>query len=49
MRFREKKGGKVVLTGTITVSQSGKSRTVKTTAKDSKGKWVTNTAVFDKQ
>ena len=49
LRFREKKGGMVVLTGTITVSRNGKSRTVRTTAKDSKGKWVSNTAVYDKQ
>src|SRR5438094_495606 len=49
LRFREKKGGKVVLTGTITVSRSSKTRTVKTTAKDSKGKWIANTAVYDKQ
>ena len=49
LAFREKKGGKVVLTGTITVSRSGKSRTVATTGKDSKGKWTHNTAVFDKQ
>ena len=49
MRFREKMGGKVVLTGTITVSRSGKSRTVTTTSKNAQGKWVTNIAVFDKQ
>src|SRR5438128_8585097 len=41
MRFREKMGGKVVLTGTITVSRSGKSRTVTTTSKNAQGKWVT--------
>src|SRR5213082_385124 len=46
MRFREKQGGKVVLTGTITVSRSGKSRTVTTTSKNAQGKWVTNVAVF---
>jgi hypothetical protein len=49
LSFREKKGGKVVLTGTITVSRNGKTRTVTTTAKDSKGKWMHNTAVYDKQ
>src|SRR5258706_14044820 len=49
LRFREEKGGKVVLTGTITVSRNGKSRTVATNGKDSKGKWTHNTAVFDKQ
>jgi len=49
LSFREKKGGKVVLTGTITVSRNGKHRTVTTTAKDSKGKWAHNTAMYDKQ
>ena len=49
LRFREKQGGKVVLNGTITVSRNGKTRTVTTTAKDSKGKWIHNIAVYDKQ
>ena len=49
LAIRAKKGGKVVLTGTIMVSRNGKSRTVTTTGKDSKGKWTTNAAVFDKQ
>src|SRR5438128_6049576 len=44
-----KKAGKVTLTGRITVSRNGKTRTVTTTGKNSKGKWVTNTAVYDKQ
>jgi hypothetical protein len=49
LSIHEKKGGKVVLTGTITVARNGKSRTVTTTGKDSKGKWISNTAVYDKQ
>jgi len=49
LRFREKKGGKVVLTGTIMVSRNGKMRTVRTTGKNAQGKWVANTAVYDKQ
>lgn len=49
LRFHEKKDGKVVLNGTITVSRHGKMRTVRTTAKNAQGKWVTNTAVYDKQ
>ena len=49
LAIREKKGGKVVLTGTITVARNGKSRTVRTTGRNAKGKWVTNTAVYDKQ
>ena len=44
-----KKAGKVTLTGRITVSRDGKTRTVTTTGKNAKGKWVTNTAVYDKQ
>ena len=44
-----KKGGKVTLTGRIVVSRNGKTRTVTTTGKNAKGKWVTNRAVYDKQ
>jgi len=44
-----KKGGKVTTTGQIVVSGDGKSRTVTTTATDSKGKKVKNTSVYDKQ
>ena len=49
LALRAKKGNKVTLTGRITVSRNGKTRTVTTTGKNSKGKWVTNTAVYDKQ
>jgi len=49
LSIREKKDGKVVLTGTITVATNGKSRTVRATAKNAQGKWTTNTAVYDKQ
>jgi hypothetical protein len=49
LALRAKKAGKVTLTGRIVVSRNGKTRTVTTTGKDSKGKWVTNTAVYDKQ
>jgi hypothetical protein len=44
-----RKGGRVTLTGRIVVSANGKTRTVTTTGKDSKGKWLTNRAVYDKQ
>ena len=44
-----KKDGKITLTGRIVVSANGKTRTVTTTGKDSKGKWVSNRAVYDKQ
>jgi hypothetical protein len=43
------KDGKVTLTGRVVVSANGKTRTVTTTGKNSKGKWVTNRAVYDKQ
>ena len=49
LALREKKGGKVVTTGTITVSRDGKSRTVVTNGTDSKGKRFHNKAVYDKQ
>ena len=49
LALKAKKAGKVTLTGRIVVSRNGKHRTVITTGKDSKGKWVTNTAVYDKQ
>jgi len=49
LSIHEKKGGKVVLTGTITVARNGKSRTVRASAKNAQGKWITNTAVYDKQ
>ena len=49
LSIRAKKGGKVTLTGTITVSRNGKTRTVTTTGKNAQGKWVTNTAVYDKR
>jgi hypothetical protein len=49
MALRAKQGNKVTLTGRITVSRDGKTRTVTTTGRNAKGKWVTNTAVYDKQ
>ena len=44
-----RKGSQVTLTGRIVVSANGKTRTVTTTGKNSKGKWATNRAVYDKQ
>jgi hypothetical protein len=44
-----KQGSKVTLTGRVVVSANGKTRTVTTSLKNSKGKWVTNRAVYDKQ
>ncbi|HKP35595.1 MAG TPA: hypothetical protein VJT71_01965 [Pyrinomonadaceae bacterium] len=49
MRLTAKKDGKITLTGSITVSRDGKSRTVVTTGTDANGKRITNTAVYDKQ
>ena len=44
-----KKAGKLTLTGTIAVSRDGKSRTVSTSGRNAQGRWVRNTAVYDKQ
>jgi len=44
-----KKGSKITLTGRITVSANGKTRTVTTTGKNGSGKIMHNTAVYDKQ
>jgi hypothetical protein len=49
MSLTGKKGGKVNLNGRITVSANGKTRTVTTTGTNSKGKRVSNRAVYDKQ
>ena len=42
-------GGKVVVSGKITVSADGKTRTVSTKGVDANGKKVATTAVYDKQ
>jgi len=47
--LKNKKNGKVVLTGRIVVSRDGKSRTVTTTGTNAAGKKVTNVSVYDKQ
>lgn len=49
LSLKNYKAGKVIATGTVVVSRNGKRRTVIATGKDAKGKWVTNTAVYDKQ
>lgn len=49
LSLRAKQGAKVTLTGTITVSRDGKTRTVTTNATDSKGRRMHNVAVYDKQ
>ena len=49
LKLTNKKGGKATLTGSIVVSNDGKTRTVTNTSSDSQGKKVTNVAVYDKQ
>ena len=49
LALTNKKDGKVTLTGRIVVSANGKTRTVTTNGKDSKGKRVSTWAVYDKQ
>ena len=49
MSFTNRMAGKIVLTGRITLSMNGKTRTLTTTSKNDKGKRVTATAVYDKQ
>jgi hypothetical protein len=44
-----KKGGKVTVTGRIVVSANGRTRTVTTSGRDSKGRRISTTAVYDKQ
>ena len=43
------KGGKAVMTGTITVAKNGKSREVTLTGTDAKGKKFTETTHYDKE
>jgi hypothetical protein len=47
--FSVKKGGKVAVTGRVSVAADGKSRTVTTSGTNAKGKKFTNTSVYDKQ
>ena len=49
LTIRGKKDGKATLSGTIAVSRDGKTRTVTTSGRNAQGRWVTNTAVYDKQ
>jgi len=49
LKLSNKKGDKVTMSGTATVSADGKTRTVTITGTDSKGKKFTSTAVYDKQ
>ena len=49
LKFTAKKDGKVTLSGQITVSEDGKTRTVHTTTTDAQGKKISSTAVYEKQ
>lgn len=49
LAIRATKEGKSSLSGTITISRSGKMRTVTTTIRNAQGRWITNTAVYEKQ
>ena len=48
LQLTNKKDGKVTVTGSITVSADGKTRTVTITGTDDKGAKMTSTAVYDK-
>jgi len=49
LSFVSKKGSTTSVSGTITVSADGKTRTLKTTAPDASGKKVTSTAIYTRQ
>jgi len=49
LSLRSTKAGKLTTTATITVAPNGKTRTVKASSKNEKGKWTTSTGVYDKQ
>jgi hypothetical protein len=49
LALTNKKNGKATLTGRITVSADGKTRTVTTSGTNAKGEKVSSTAVYDKQ
>jgi hypothetical protein len=49
LALTNKKAGKITLTGRITVSRDGKTRTVTTNGTNADGKRVHTVAVYDKQ
>jgi hypothetical protein len=49
LELANKKGGKVVLSGRITISADGKTRTVTVSGAGSDGKKLTSSAVYNKQ
>ena len=49
LTFQNRKAGKIVLDGSVTVSSDGKTRTVNTTGFDASGQSIATTAVYNKQ
>ena len=49
LTFANRLAGKVILTGRMSVSADGKTRTVTVTGTDAAGKQISSTSVFDKQ
>jgi hypothetical protein len=49
LTLENKKDGKAITSGRITVAADGKTRTLKVNGTDANGKKVTSTAVYDKQ
>jgi hypothetical protein len=49
LTLENKKGGSVTTSGRVVVSADGKKRTLTSSGKNSAGKKVTSTAVYDKQ
>lgn len=49
LALTEKKGGKITNTGRVVVSADGKIRTVTASRKDTNGKKMSTTFVYDKQ
>jgi len=49
LELTNKKAGKITLSGTITVSADGKTRTVVASGTDASGKAISSTAVYNKQ
>jgi hypothetical protein len=47
--YTRKRAGKVVLTGTRTISRDGKSMTITTKGTDAKGQTINDVAVFEKK
>ena len=49
VEFTQKRGGKVVMTGTRTISRDGKEMTIVTKGSDARGQTVNNVEVFERR